>query len=216
MFPYRSYFPNPVQRANKPAVSIPYTHTHPNDSLLFTRQQPVQGQATWTDGGQMTKCMIPWSDQNYMTAAVGTDSPYRCGQILKIRNLSTSHPKEIFVKVVDQVPQAPATVLNLHRQAFLALGSPLSQGIINIEILPTTNQDEAQWRNYVLSVTQAAYPNYAITDYQLVDNYPISTNQTIRTYQFQLKSAHEEILVRGNILYHPQTQRVFSVDMKEM
>lgn len=31
------------------------------------RQQPIRGQATWTDGGQVTKCGIPWSDNEYMT-----------------------------------------------------------------------------------------------------------------------------------------------------
>src|SRR5699024_3475981 len=80
------------------------------------RQQPISGQATWTEGGQITKCGIPWSDNLYMTAAVGEDSPYQCGQTLQVNYPVTG--RSILVEVVDEVPGFSNNRLNVHRRVF--------------------------------------------------------------------------------------------------
>ncbi|WBX81582.1 hypothetical protein PD280_07775 [Virgibacillus salarius] len=90
------YYPNDHYKSKRPHPAYPFTQApYYSYSDIYTappynqdRQQPVSGQATWTDGGQITQCGIPWSDNLYMTAAVGENSPYQCGQTLKIRNLS--------------------------------------------------------------------------------------------------------------------------------
>lgn len=105
---------------------------------LRPNKKPVQGLATWTDGGSTTKCGIPWSYNNYMTVAVGEGSPYKCGQVLKVKNVSNANPLEILVVVVDQVKGYPPNKLNLHRNAFNALGSSVSVGVIEVIITPTT------------------------------------------------------------------------------
>ncbi|WP_052947378.1 hypothetical protein [Aneurinibacillus tyrosinisolvens] len=87
----------------------------------------------------MTKCGIPWTYNNGMTAAVGESSPYKCNQVLKVKNISIPQPKEVFVVVVDEVKGFPPNKLNLHRDAFEALGSPASVGIIEIEITPVSS-----------------------------------------------------------------------------
>ncbi|WP_078410564.1 RlpA-like double-psi beta-barrel domain-containing protein [Priestia abyssalis] len=69
-----------------------------------------------------------------MTAAVGEGSPYKCGQVLQIKNVSIPNPKEILVVVVDEVKGFPQNKLNLHEKAFEALGSKTSVGTIKIEI----------------------------------------------------------------------------------
>jgi hypothetical protein len=180
------------------------------------RQQPVRGQATWTDGGQITKCGIPWSDNEYMTASVGTNAPYRCGQTLKIRNLSSPSQKEILVKIVDQVPSYPANKINLHRRAFLALGSNPSVGVINVEITPSPEVEQEEWGRYLLTITQAAYPSYRVTDYQFIGKSQESPTRTKQMYEFTLQSPQETMKVRGNVLYDSNTNRVISFDLNEI
>ena len=99
-------------------------------------RKTVQGLATWSTGGATTKCGIPWTYNEGMTTAVGDKSPYKCGQVLKVKNKSTQDQKEIMVVVVDQVKGFADNKLNLHKKAFEALGSSASVGIIEIEITP--------------------------------------------------------------------------------
>ncbi|WP_249870033.1 DUF3889 domain-containing protein [Oceanobacillus saliphilus] len=182
----------------------------------FDRQQAIRGQATWTEGGQVTKCEIPWSDNEYMTAAVGEDSPYQCGEILKIRNISAPLGREILVKVVDQVVGYPPNRINLHRRAFQALGVNPDVGVLNIEIIPSPELELEKWGKYLLEVTQTAYPGFNITEYAATDKTVVSASQTKETYEFILQSQQETIRVQGNVIYNPITDRIISFDIKEI
>lgn len=181
-----------------------------------TRQQPLKGQATWTDGGQVTKCNIPWSDNQYMTAAVGADSPFQCGQSIKVRNLTTPGSKEIIVTVVDQVKGYPTNRLNLHRKAFEALGATVGTGVIDVEIIPSPELEQEKWGKYLLSVTQTAYPSYKVIDYKSVEKTAVSADQTREVFEFVLQSPQESIKVRATVLYNPNTDRVITFDLKEV
>lgn len=96
----------------------------------------IKGKAAWTKGGTPTKCRIPWSYNKYMTVAVSSKSPYKCGQVLKIENLNTGD--EIFGIVVDEVVDYPANKINLHKRAFQALGADPEVGIIDVNVTPMT------------------------------------------------------------------------------
>lgn len=183
------------------------------DSL---RQQAVRGQATWTEGGQITQCGIPWSHNQYMTASVGRNSPYRCGQTLKIRNLSTPGGREVIVTVVDQDAGYQPNKINLHRKAFEALGASTNLGVINIEIIPSPKLEKEKWGKYLLEVTQAAYKGYQIIDYKLITKKEVSPGQIQETYDFILHSQHENIRVRGNVTYNRNTERIISFNIKEI
>lgn len=121
---------------------VPYWHSIPywNPTMYwpFYREpeKTILGKATWTWGGVPTKCEIGWSHNNYMTAAVGEESPFHCGQKLKIKNISFVPSREIIVTVVDEVKKYPTNKINLHRLAFEALGVQPSAGVINVEITP--------------------------------------------------------------------------------
>jgi hypothetical protein len=106
--------------------------------IFSSRPDPVSGIAIWTEGGRVTKCGKPWSYNNNLTVAVSDKSPYKCGQVLKVRNISIAQPKEIQVVVVDQVKGFPPYKINLSKTAFEALGSPSSTGVIEVEITPVT------------------------------------------------------------------------------
>ncbi|MBM7571237.1 DUF3889 domain-containing protein [Aquibacillus albus] len=190
-----------------------YQFGYPTYPQNISRQQPVKGQATWTEGGQVTQCGIPWSANQYMTAAVGGNSPYQCGQTLKIKYPTTQ--REVIVTVVDRVPGFPPNKINVHRRVFGALGASLDAGVINIEITPSPELEEQQWGKYLLEVTQSAYPNYNVTDYSVVEKTQLSANQTKETYDFILKSPAETINVRGTVVYNPNTNRVVSFNLKE-
>lgn len=202
---------NPYQN---PSFSYPdYTYQNPN---FTTRQQPIRGQATWTEGGQVTKCGIPWSDDAYMTAAVGEDSPYQCGETLKIRNISAPYGREILVKVVDQVADYPPNRINLHRRAFQALGVNPNVGVVNIEIIPSPELEQEKWGKYLLELTQVAYPGYNVTEYNSLGRSMIAPSQIRETYEFILQSPQESIRVQGNVIYNPATDRIISFDIKEV
>ncbi|MFT4417166.1 RlpA-like double-psi beta-barrel domain-containing protein [Fredinandcohnia humi] len=110
---------------------------NPYFNWYYSRQpETIIGKATWTWGGVPTKCEIGWKYDNNMTVAVGENSPFRCGQRLKVRNLSFVPSKEIIVTVVDEVKNYPADRINLHRLAFEALGASPSVGVLNVEITP--------------------------------------------------------------------------------
>ncbi|WP_085522313.1 DUF3889 domain-containing protein [Tuberibacillus sp. Marseille-P3662] len=201
-----------------PYVPQPYYHVprsyQPYPYYNMMRQQPVRGQATWTEGGQVTACGIPWSDNHYMTVAVGENTSYQCGETLKVKNLSTQ--RDVLVTVVDRVQGYPANRINLHREAFEALGTSPDVGVINVEITASPEVEQQKWGKYLLEVTQTAYPNYNITDYQTVGKTQISPTQTQETYDYILQSPQEKITVRGNVVYNPNTNRIVSFDLKEV
>ncbi|WP_338447848.1 DUF3889 domain-containing protein [Niallia oryzisoli] len=207
-----AYYPWPVY----PYAPYEYSRSYPLTPDPAFRQQHVRGQASWTDGGPVTKCNIPWSDNEYMTASVGTDSPYTCGQTLKIRNLAASSHKEILVKVVDQVKGYPANKINLHRKAFQALGANPNVGVIPVEITPSPEVAEEEWGKYLIIVTQAAYPGYRVTDYKYIGKSTESPTRTKQSYEFVLQSQQETMRVQGNVWYNPKTNRVISFDLNEV
>ncbi|WP_138417555.1 DUF3889 domain-containing protein [Aquibacillus sediminis] len=199
--------------AYSPQVYGPY---HNNFSAFQDRQQSVQGQATWTEGGQTTQCGIAWSTNQYMTAAVSDSSPYQCGQLLKIKNLSLPGEREIIVTVVDKVEGYPANKVNLHRQAFQALGANPSIGVLSIEITPSPELEQERWGKYLLEVTQVAYPNYNVTEYNLVSKNQLTNQRMKETYEYILQSNQEQMKVRGTVTYNPSTDRIISFDITEV
>ncbi|MDQ0352073.1 rare lipoprotein A [Alkalibacillus filiformis] len=174
----------------------------------------VEGQSTWTEGGEVTKCNIPWSDLEYMTTAVSNQAPYECGEILKVKFPETG--REILVKVVDTVDGYPPHRLNLHRQAFLALGADLDFGIIDVEIKPSPELEEEMFGRYLLEVLQVAYPRYDVTDYEFIGEEELSDDRRRETYEFIVESGDERVKVRGTVTYNPQTDRVMSFDLEEV
>ncbi|KAA9021754.1 DUF3889 domain-containing protein [Niallia endozanthoxylica] len=222
MFPRHPYYDprfSPSAYYSWPSYQNHPYETRWNPSLspyIDLRQQSTKGQASWTNGGAVTQCNIPWSDNEYMTASVGTNSPYTCGQTLKIRNLSAPSQKEILVKVVDQVKGYPANKINLHRKAFEALGSNPNVGVINVEITPSPAVEQEEWGRYLLTITQAAYPGYRVTDYRYIGKSTESSNRTKQSYEFMLQSPQETMKVQGNVFYDPNTNRVISFDLNEL
>jgi rare lipoprotein A len=215
---YNNYAWNfyPYQTTQLLPNSYGYRSINPGLFNPMSRQQPIRGQATWTNGGQVTKCGIPWSDNQYMTAAVGADTPYKCGQTLKVRNLSTPGAREILVTVVDQVPNYPANRISLHRRAFQALGAPLNIGVINVEILPSPELEQEKWGKYLLEITQSAYPGYNVIDYKSIGKTKLSAEQIKETYEFILQSTQGKITVRGNVTYNPKTDRIINFNISEV
>lgn len=194
-----------------------YNTTYPLESTNYwNRQQTVRGQATWTTGGQVTKCGIAWSKNEFMTVAVGENSPYKCGQTLKIRNLTSPGQREIIVTIVDTVAGYPANKINLHRNAFMALGANPSIGVINVEITPSPELEKERWGKYLLEVIGTAYPSYNVTDYHFIRKTQVSPTQTKETYEFIIQAQQDNIRVQGNVVYNPNTDRVTSIDFKEM
>lgn len=210
---FSTYYGNPYAQHTYYDYSRIYP-TYPYYEL--DRQQTVRGQATWTSGGNVTKCGIPWSDNLYMTAAVGEGSPYKCGQTLKIRNLSVPGGREVVVTVVDTVAGYPANKINLHRRAFEALGANPALGLINIEIIPSPELEEEKWGKYLLELAQTAYPGYKVTEYDFKGEKTLAPGQIRETYEFILVSPQETIKVQGNVVYNPNTDRIISFDLKEL
>ncbi|MFC4024376.1 DUF3889 domain-containing protein [Oceanobacillus longus] len=215
MYPNYRYHPQHYYPA-PPSVHPDYNYNNGYPPYPYDRQQSIRGQATWTDGGQVTKCEIPWSEDEFMTTAVGDTSPYQCGDTLKIRNVSAPVGREIIVKVVDQVEGYPPNKINLHRRAFQALGVSPNVGVINIEIIPSPELELEKWGKYLLAVTQTAYPEYDITDYRSSGKSVLSSTQTKESYDFILQSHQETIKVQGNVIYNPNTDRIISFDIKEL
>jgi hypothetical protein len=149
-----------------------------------------------------------------MTAAVGVNTPYQCGQAIKITYPPTQ--RELVVTVVDRVPGYPPNKINLHRKAFEALGANTDLGIINVVIAPSPELEQERWGRYLLEVTQSAFPSYNVTDYRSVDKTEVSPMQTKEIYEFILESPQERIKVRGTVIYNPRTDRVISFDIKEV
>src|SRR5690625_2321417 len=218
MYDQYKYLPYHHQYTNVPYQVYPYVHMplSRNNSYPTNRQQTIRGQATWTNGGPITECGIPWSTNEYMTVAVGEHTPYKCGETIKVKNISVAGEREVIVTVVDRVAGYTSNRDNLHRKAFEALGANPSVGIVNVEITPHPQLEQEKWGKYLLEVTQVAYPSYQVTDYQLVEKTEVSPTQTKEIYEFILQSSQEQIKVRGTVIYDPKTDRVISFDIKEI
>lgn len=205
--------------ATNPYQAVPnygYFRSYPAyPYYMDDRQQHVRGQATWTEGGQVTHCGIPWSEYDYMTAAVGGDTPYHCGQTLKIRNLSIP-AREVLVTVVDQVPGYPANKINLHRRAFEALGGNPNEGVMNIEIMPSPELEQQEWGKYLLEVVQVSYPGYNIVEYNALRKTQLGSTRRKETYEYILESPQEQLTIHGNVIYDKNTDRIVSLDIKEI
>ncbi|WP_440894726.1 DUF3889 domain-containing protein [Amphibacillus sp. Q70] len=178
------------------------------------RQNMVSGQATWTDGGQTTQCNIPWSHNQYMTVAVSNQSSYQCGQLIKVVN--PQNGREVLVTVVDVVPNAPINRLNLHRRAFEALGANLGMGILSIQFEVSPDLEQERWGKYLLEVTQVAYPNFQVTDYELAEKTQPAPNQIKEVYDFILQNHTEQIKVQGTVIYNPELDRLISFNIQEL
>ncbi|GGJ85093.1 hypothetical protein GCM10007063_04540 [Lentibacillus kapialis] len=208
MYPTNSYFQHMYPYAFYPSDMPQHV------AAYNSRQQQISGTATWTEGGQLTKCGIPWSDNLYMTTAVGEDSPYQCGQTLQISYPVTG--RSILVEIVDQVPGYPNNRLNVHRRVFEILGANPQQGMIDILILPVGQIGQQQWGRYLREITQATYPNYNVTGYSYVGKTAESASRTKETYEFILKSGQETITVHTSVVYNPNNNRINSVNVNEV
>ncbi len=209
-----SYNTNGFQYVNHPYYrQQPHTYKYPNYKY-DNRQQSIRGQATWTEGGQVTQCGIPWSENRYMTVAVGQNSPYQCGQTIKVRNQKTG--RELLVTVVDEVAGYPQNRINLHRRAFEALGANTAQGVIDVEIIADPELEQQKWGKYLLELAQLAYSGYNVSEYNFIRKTQVSPTQTRETYEYILQSPQERITVRGNVVYNPNTDRIVSFDISEV
>lgn len=189
----------------------PYMFYRP---MHLNRQNVIQGQATWTEGGPVTECNIPWSDNLYMTVAVGPNAGYRCGQSIKVRN--PRNGREIIVQVVDTVEGFPRNRINLHRRAFEALGENLETGVINVEITPEPELEEEMFSLYLLEIIQVAYPNYNVIDYSFVEREQLNMNLIKESYRYIIRSVNEEITILASVVYNSATDRVVSFNLEEL
>lgn len=206
------YVPHPHQAHSY--TRYPYLNPYESQFRHYGTRQPIRGQASWTDGGTVTQCGIPWSTNRYMTVAVGRNSGYQCGQTIKIKNLTNG--REIIATVVDQVPNYPENKVNLHRRAFETLGASLDAGIINVEIIASPELEEEKWGKYLLEIVQAAYPNYKATDYSKVSENPQNNNQMKEVYKFTMQSPQETMNIQGTVIYNTNTDRILSINFQEV
>ncbi|WP_245799142.1 DUF3889 domain-containing protein [Virgibacillus siamensis] len=201
--------------ANGPQYRMPF-HGYPQPYPINPyRQQTIRGQATWTEGGPVSKCGIPWSANEYMTVAVSPESPYQCGQTLKITNPAIPQ-REVIVTVVDVVPGAPPNRINLQKRAFTALGANPAQGVISVEITPSPELEGQEWGKYLLEVVQIGYPNYDILEYDKTGETHLAGNKVKETYEYVLESPQERLKVRGTVIYNAVTERIISFDVQEI
>lgn len=215
--PYTNQGPNMYQYRYYPYLYCPNDTVIANEYDCFetyNRQQVIQGQATWTTGGQETKCGIPWSKNDYMTVAVGGNSPYQCGDAIKVRN--PANGREVIVTIVDEVRGFPNNRINLHQRAFETLGVHLDQGTLNVEIIPSPDLEEERWGKYLLELVQTAYSGFDVSDYRVVSKTEISSNRMKETFDFELHRAQEELKIRGNVVYNSETDRVLSFNLAEV
>ncbi|WP_339215605.1 DUF3889 domain-containing protein [Ornithinibacillus sp. FSL M8-0202] len=201
-YPYL-YYPHSTARANQ----FDYVEA-------YNRQQVIHGQATWTTGGQVTKCGIPWSTNNYMTVAVGDNSPYQCGEAIKVRN--PANGREVIVTIVDEVRGFPNNRINLHRRVFETLSVNIGQGTLNVEIIPSPELEEERWGKYLLELVQIAYRGFDVSDYRAISKTEISANRIKETFDFELHRSEEQLKIRGNVVYNPETDRVLSFNLAEV
>ncbi|WP_068675570.1 DUF3889 domain-containing protein [Oceanobacillus sp. Castelsardo] len=213
MFPYY-FYQLPYYGNSFPYQSgIPYER---NDAFTMDERQPVHGQVTWTYGGPVTKCELPWSENNYMTAAVGEDSPYRCGQFIRLKNIQAPYGREIVVMVVDEVEGYPSNRINIHRKAFEALGVNPSVGVLNVEIIPASDSQMEGWGARLLHVVETAYPGYRMKEYHLLTKTRVSETTMKESYSFKLQKSHETLEIQGDIFYNPELNRLRTIQIREV
>lgn len=211
MFPYLPFA--------YPFYAMPYPSQVSLTDVRFSneaRQQAVRGQATWTEGGEVTKCNLSWSANNFMTAAVGEDSPYQCGDYIRIRNIGAPYGREIVVMVVDEVVGYPPNRINLQRRAFQALGVNPNIGVLNVEIMPMEDTETEMWGAHLVNVVRVAFPAYQLVDYRLVSKSKVSENVEKESYTFSMQHGQESIEIVGDIIYNPHTNRILSIKMEEV
>ncbi|MFA9455676.1 RlpA-like double-psi beta-barrel domain-containing protein [Halalkalibacter sp. AB-rgal2] len=192
----------------------PYRHLPQHQFSNSWREQTISGDATWTNGGPTTQCGLPWTMNQSMTAAVSEQSTYRCGDTLRVRN--RNNQRELTVIIVDTVPNFPSNRINLHRQAFEALGAQLDEGLIPVDITSITPIEEDPWSPYLQRIVQSAFPNYQIINEELMEEEAIDTSHVRRTYELMLQSPQESIRVQAKVNYNPTTNRVISFDLQEL
>ncbi|MDQ0159353.1 RlpA-like double-psi beta-barrel domain-containing protein [Alkalibacillus salilacus] len=175
--------------------------------------ETISGDTTWTEGGSVTKCNLAWSDMNHMTTAVSADSPYTCGQLLNVKFEDTG--KEVTVKVVDTVAGYPPNRLNLHRKAFEALGANLDWGIIPIRISVVPTDGNGQLRDVLWNVLGQTYPGATIKNSQWQGEENVSGGYRKESYLFTLGTSEGDITVRGDVVFHPNTKRIRSINLTE-
>lgn len=175
------------------------------------RQGAERGQATWTEGGQYTKCGIPWSHNEFMTVAVGENSPYRCGKIMKVSSPETG--REIYVTVVDEVQGYPANRINLHRRAFEALGVNLDAGVLEVQVAPASSGDPGNMARKLEEVVRLAFPNASIRSYQPIDRRTTEAGNAQERSDFIIEVNGQRKTVRGEIIYHPGTEEMISMNL---
>ncbi|TFB22930.1 DUF3889 domain-containing protein [Filobacillus milosensis] len=203
MFNHPYYYNN--HQAFEPAPYPPF---------FDARQQVVRGQATWTEGGQVTKCNIAWSDNQYMTVAVSPRAGFQCGQTIKVRN--PQNTREVLVEVVDTVQGYPPNRINLHKRAFEALGANPDVGVLNVEIIANPELEAEKFGKYLIEIVSVGYPGYRVVNYKFEGKEEVSTNRSKETYLYTLESPRETIQVRGSVVYNPNTNRVISFDLTEL
>jgi len=175
------------------------------------RQKVVRGQATWTEGGQYTKCGIPWSYNGFMTGAVGENSPYRCGEVIQVSSPETG--KAIHVTVVDEVQGYPSNKINLHRRAFEALGANLDVGILDVQIVPGSTGEDGRLEEKLEEVVRFVYPNATIRSYQPIDRKLTEVRDIQEKSDFVLEVNGKKRTVRGEMTYQPESGEVVSIHL---
>ncbi len=208
--------PSPWIELPANAAHFPSTHNQNRQTAQPSYRDSVYGQATWTNGGPITQCGIPWSHNAYMTAAVGTNSPYQCGQTLKVHHTSLFTPKDILVTVVDKVPGYPANKINLSRAAFQALGAKLSDGVADVQITTDPKIEEWEWGKYLLAAVQATFPNSTIFDYDYKGRTQASPDQIRQTYQFSLRSNGQQFNVLASALYNKNNNQLYKIEIRRI
>ncbi|MET3684327.1 rare lipoprotein A [Alkalibacillus flavidus] len=174
----------------------------------------VAGDATWTEGGEVTKCNLSWSDMNNMTTAVSPNSPYQCGDLLKVTYLETG--QSITVKVVDSVSGYPKNRLNLHRQAFQALGANLDLGVIPVVISRVSASNGSRYEQMLMNMMQAAFPNARMKQSRQTNKEQMSGGRMKETYEMVLETEVSDVTMQGDVVYHPTSQQVQSIHFKRL
>ncbi|WP_089740607.1 DUF3889 domain-containing protein [Gracilibacillus ureilyticus] len=191
-----------------------YQHDTLDNHWHLFRQNYITGQATWTNGGNVTQCGTQWSYNQFMTAAVSTNSPYVCGQSIKVRN--PQNGREVIVTIVDKVPGSPVNTINLHQRAFETLGANTSIGVIPIEFQPSPELEQEKWGKFLLELTQTAFPQYNVTEYKFAGRTQFAEDQIEEIYEYTLQSAQDRVNIRGSVIYNPATDRVISFGIAEI
>ncbi|GIO25930.1 RlpA-like double-psi beta-barrel domain-containing protein [Ornithinibacillus bavariensis] len=200
---YYGYYPYPVYPV--PAYRVP--EPIPTDEI-----QRISGEATWTMGGESTQCGFSWSTNNYMTVAVGNNSPYTCGQRIRVRN--PENGKAINATVVDTVHGFPNNRINLHRRAFEALGANPNQGILHIEIEPVRDEEEGRKGEYLQEIVQTAFSQANVRGYDFLGKTEDTSSFVTENYNFFVQTNEGDYSVRGTVSFHPESDQIAALKLE--